>query len=314
MKVPGASGHWLQRTDAYLFMAPFELDADLAYRTVLVPLDGSVVSAGAVPTAVALARRFDAELHMVTVVGARESQDDVLTAVVESLNRQGMDDSLSVRVVEADDVADGIERAASELDRCLLCLSISGRGRVATAMFGSVAGEIVHRAAHPIVLVGPALIAEQQFVRPRTAGLLEVPRLVAGVDGSPQSEAVLPIAASWARALDMSMTILTVIEPVLTAADGGEARRRHGPDGDAEAYVAGLVERWSDAVADVSGHVHPDALSVAAGIRDHLIDHPAGLVAVSTHARTGRERLFAGSDAAKIVQLAIAPVLLVSHR
>ncbi|MGZ8650213.1 MAG: universal stress protein, partial [Solirubrobacteraceae bacterium] len=41
--------------------------ADPAYRTVLVPLDGSPRAAGALPTARALAARFDATVHTVTV-------------------------------------------------------------------------------------------------------------------------------------------------------------------------------------------------------------------------------------------------------
>jgi nucleotide-binding universal stress UspA family protein len=45
---------------------------DPTYHTILVPLDGSDFANGALPTARALAARFAATIHTVTVAVARE--------------------------------------------------------------------------------------------------------------------------------------------------------------------------------------------------------------------------------------------------
>ena len=98
---------------------------------------------------------------------------------------------------------------------------------------------------------------------------------------------------------------------VPTLRHGASAHRRYGPDGDAEGYVQSLVTRWRTSAPDVTGLVHYDAISPADGLREHLLHHPAGLVVVTTHARSGVERVFLGADAARIVQQSSAPALVV---
>jgi nucleotide-binding universal stress UspA family protein len=76
-----------------------------------------------------------------------------------------------------------------------------------------VARSLLQRSAEPLIALGPA--ADNPGWSPRPRGWpepLSVPRLVACVDGSATSEQILPLAAAWAAALDMSLTIITVIE------------------------------------------------------------------------------------------------------
>src|SRR5688572_9326588 len=111
-------------------MATSDLFDEVAFRTVLVPLDGSDVSAAAVATAGELARRFQADLHFLSVVDVGESRDKAREAVAQSLSRRGIADAHRLSVIEAADVVGAIKRTAAELDSCLLCLSTHGRGRV----------------------------------------------------------------------------------------------------------------------------------------------------------------------------------------
>jgi nucleotide-binding universal stress UspA family protein len=53
-----------------------------------------------------------------------------------------------------------------------------------------------------------------------------------------------------------------------------------------------------------------DPIGTASGIRTHLDERPAGLVALTTHARSGIERVLLGSTAANIVRASIAPCLV----
>jgi nucleotide-binding universal stress UspA family protein len=110
----------------------------------------------------------------------------------------------------------------------------------------------------------------------------------------------------------MSLTILTVAEPVLPALRPDRRPvRQYGPDGDPDEYVTGLAERWREAAPGVSSLVAYDPISPAQGVRSHLDKEPAGLVAVTTHARSGWQRLLLGAVAASIVQVSVAPVLVV---
>jgi nucleotide-binding universal stress UspA family protein len=125
---------------------------------------------------------------------------------------------------------------------------------------------------------------------------------------------VLPAAVVWAKALQMSLHILTVAEPVPDpVTPGAAASRRVGPDGDVERYVAELVAKWSGSASDVTGSVHWDPISAAAGIRDHLRHQPAGLLAVTTHAREGVQRVVHGAEAANIVRQSVVPVLVLPN-
>ncbi len=110
----------------------------------------------------------------------------------------------------------------------------------------------------------------------------------------------------------MSLTIVTVAEPSLPPVrPDAPWHRRRGPEEDADAYAARLGEKWKDVAADVSAEVVYDPISPADGMRTYLDRHPAGLVAVTTHARTGLRRVLLGADAANIVHASTAPTLVV---
>ena len=190
-------------------------------------------------------------------------------------------------------------------------MSTHGRGRIAGAVVGSVARSLLQAAREPIVVVGPSADRGGPYESARPVPL-SVPRLVACVDGTPPSESLLPVAGTWADALGMSLTIVTVAEPSPPPVrPDAHWHRRHGPEEDAEAYAARLGEKWKGVAADVSTEVVYEPISPADGVRRYLARHPAGLVAVTTHARTGLRRVLLGADAANIVHASTAPALVV---
>jgi nucleotide-binding universal stress UspA family protein len=138
-----------------------------------------------------------------------------------------------------------------------------------------------------------------------------VPRLAACVDGSAASETVVPLAIEWAAALGMSVTILTVAEPTpAPARPDATWRRMHGPDEDADVYVKRLGEQWSDAAVPVDTHVVYDPIGPGPGIRDFQDQQPTGLIAVTSRARTGLERVLMGAGAAAMVSQSRTPALV----
>jgi len=279
------------------------------YRHVLVPLDGSEFAAAAVPTARALAERFSAQLHALSVAGSPDDVEKLRSHAAAAVGLSVADDGVSV--VVGDDAATEIGRRAGELDSCLVCMSTHGHGRFAGAVIGSVARSLLEGTRQPIVAVGPLADRPRETVR-RLPAPLSIPRLAACVDGSAVSETVLPVALDWAAVLGMSVTILTVAEPIPPPVrPDANWRRHHGPDGDADAYVQRLAAQQSGGSVPVDTHVVYDPIGPGPGIQAYQEEQPTGLIAVTTHARTGLQRAVFGAGAAAMVQWSRSPALLV---
>ncbi len=293
---------------------PSDEAVSVGFRYVLLPLDGSAFALAALPTARALSERFGADLVTISVAADEREAGSLHRHAVESLgDRDGGADQVHV-VIGADPAHDIIARAA-ELGSCLVCMSTRGRGRVAGTVIGSVARAVLQSSSGPMVAVGPQADRPGGLVgRPRRRPSewpepLSVGRLVACVDGSSASEAVLPIAARWARALSMRLAIVTVAEDVVATHGDEAAPNRFGPP-QPTPYVQELADRWKDQVPDIAGEVVFDPIGVVSGLRAHLAAQPAGLVALTTHARAGLARLRVGAVAADIVRTATAPTLV----
>jgi len=279
------------------------------YRHVLVPLDGSEFAAAAVGTARALAERFSADLHTVSVADSPGDVEKLRSEAAATVGLGAGDDRVSV--VVGDNPAAEIGRRVDALAPCLVCLSTHGHGRFAGAIIGSVARSLLESTRQPIVAVGPLADRPREVV-PRPPAPLSIPRLAACVDGSAASETVIPVALEWAGALGMSLTILTVAEPTPPPVrPGAPWRRQHGPDEDADAYVRRLAEQRSGGAVAVGAHVVYDPIGPGQGIQAYQDEQPTGLIAVTTHARTGLRRAVLGAGAAAMVHWSRSPALVV---
>lgn len=146
-------------------------------------------------------------------------------------------------------------------------MSTHGRGRPAGTLIGSTARDIIERGREPVVVAGPLVVdpdPEDETATPP----LEVDRLIACVDGTGASERGLPIAAAWADALSMKLTIVTVAEPCPPPVRiGAPWRRRYGPNEDADEYVRRLGEQWALDVPGLDTIVVYDPIGAATGSR-----------------------------------------------
>jgi nucleotide-binding universal stress UspA family protein len=285
------------------------LSSEVQVRSVLVPLDGSEFALSAMPTARVLADRFDAPLHTISVAGAGDEASRLHALAAAVLGVDVGDDR--ARVVVGGEPAEVIAGHARELEDCLVCMSTHGRGRLSGAVVGSVARSVLQRSRQQMVALGPMADNPGWSPRPRNwPEPLSVPRIVACVDGSETSEQVVPLAAAWAQALAMTLSILTVVEDAPEPLRPERQRSRYGVGVDPESYIDGLVKQVQGRVPDVDGVVVRDPIGPAGGIRSHLDERPAGLVAVTTHARAGMRRALLGATAASIVNASVAPCLV----
>lgn len=286
--------------------------SDVQYGHVLVPLDGSEFALAAMPTARVVAERFNAELQTISVAGGDVDANRLRALGSAALNVEFGDSSVSV--VTGGAPAEAIARRAEELGSCLVCLSTHGRGRLSGAFVGSVATSLLQSSPDAVVALGPSADRPGWSPSPRWEPPLSVSRIVACVDGSDTSEEVLPAASAWARALGMSLTIVTVVEDAPPPIRPERNVSRYGSNGDPERYVDELVQRWQGTALDVNGRVIRDPLGPASGLRTHLDEEPAGLVAVTTHARSGMQRVILGAATSSIVHASVAPCLVVPLR
>lgn len=289
--------------------APVPPGPDVAVDHVLVPLDGSELALAALPTARALAARFGARLHTVSV--ARDATEAPrLRSLAAAALGVGLDDP-QLHVVVGDDPAASIVGQAEQLDRSVVCLSSHGRGRLSGAVIGSVARSILQRTPRPLVVLGPNADRPLWFPVRSWPEPLSVPRIVACVDGSRASEAVLPVSAGWARALGAELTILTVVQDTPEPLRPREPAEHYLPTGDPQTYLEELVGRWRTSAPEVTVVRQADPLSPASGVRAHLEEAPAGLVALTAHAREGWSRVALGAAAADITYASTVPCLIV---
>ena len=177
-----------------------------ARRTVLVGIDGSAAALRAVRWAVPEARRRRAVLHLVTALAWTEDRLVGLPGLGQApygqYLRTAAENGLAAAeaaALEADpDLPVERELALSFpagllLERSqtaeLLVIGDHGRGRIASAVAGSVAISVAARSTCPIVVVrGPEPTSDRALP------------VVVGIDGTPLSEAAIPFAFAAAAA------------------------------------------------------------------------------------------------------------------
>jgi nucleotide-binding universal stress UspA family protein len=113
----------------------------------------------------------------------------------------------------------------------------------------------------------------------------------------------------------MSLTILTVADDMPPTLRPELDPTPYGTHGDPARYIHSLVTKWKSSIPTVSGLALRDPISVESGVRAHLLhQRPASLVAVTTRARSGMQRLRLGSVATNIINASLAPCLVIPVR
>ena len=143
------------------------------FERILVPLDGSELAEKALPSAGVLAQKFQAELILVQVLqlipefvgglhGAMVFHQQIVQdrqaadAYLRSLGRQVYElGAWPIRTVtlEAHSVADAITKLVCERSVDLIVMSTHGRSGLSRLAHGSVAGQVLHDAPCPVLLI-----------------------------------------------------------------------------------------------------------------------------------------------------------------
>jgi nucleotide-binding universal stress UspA family protein len=300
-----------------------------AFRSVLVPLDGSPLAEQAIPLALEVARVARSKVRLVLVhqilpppfyeetaqlyvsidLAMRKTERDYLRGLVAQLReRSGLQIS-SVMLEGSTEQA--LVEYVQDIRADLVVMTTHGRSGVRGAWLGSVADHLIRRLDVPVI-VTRAREGTGSFSAPPNIREILVP-----LDGSPLAEAALAPAMALAGLFDAELVLVQVVPPSsagtllpVTFAAGYDAEIVALQRKKAQEYLAGLSELLQERGSRVKTTV-----AVGHNVGETLINlaHPEriDLVAIATHGRGGVRRLMLGSVADKLIRAAGPPVLVV---
>lgn len=282
------------------------------YQSILVPLDGSVFSAAALPVAAAFARRTGAELHLVTIYDPSaflnfapgrigmpsftpttvdEECRNLLASVQEqaaSITNTGLKATgtlLEGTIVEA------LAEHAEATNASLVIMTTHGRSGIDRLRLGSVATSFLSRSPVPVFLVRPTGADAPQAGHELPTGTLLVP-----LDGSPFAKGILQHAVPFANALGLSLELVS-------AGAANDAQTNHN-------YLERVASELKPAPAIAPKITVLSAPSAARALVDYAAETHPGALAMATHGRSGIVRLVLGSVMESVLTGVNQPLLV----
>lgn len=298
------------------------------FQSILVPLDGSATAEQALPLATEVAQRARAKIRLALVhqtliapvhlgterlytsieLSVRKSEREYLRGWAERIRESSGRPVTAVTLTGS--IAPALEQYVRDNSIDLVVMTTHGRGPLRRAWLGSVADHMVRSLEIPVLLVRSA------EAQPSETATLRLGNILLPLDGSPLAEAALEPAMALARAWDVEVGLVQVIEPLVFPTDSQmlpavgydekltEIRRNAAND-----YLNDIAERIRAEGVKVSS-----AAVLGVGVADALLQlarpERYGLIAIATHGRSGLRRMVLGSVADKLVRGADVPVLL----
>lgn len=298
-------------------------------HSLLVPLDGTRFSEFALPLAEGIARATGASVHLAHV-HVPHPPDDLVSSTpfqYEGLDLDAYDDRLrqdersyldqltfkvadrTPCVVEGTlldgDVETALQRHARDVEADFVVLTTHARDGLDKWLHGSVAEKLIRQSRLPVLAVPGTPDASP----PEDA--LSVTKILVALDGSDPAEAILGPARDLAQASDARITLLHVLssrfrsdpQPVYMPDDWERSMSA------AEDYLEDIRDglRMEGLSADTMVYAHPSPAKAICEIADEM---DAGMVAMTTHGRTGLASALLGSVAHDVLAGAQRPVLI----
>lgn len=279
------------------------------YEKILLATDFSEQARKALTEAVRLARRHDAELHVlyvqvVALQGVGTFEDVVFPDYIRNLQQvsTGADQNVDLnyrktvaKIVRDTSEATGIVRYAREQAVDLVVVGTHGRNAFSEVVLGSVAQAVARDAPMSVLVVGPRV------------GSLHTRCVLAPVDFSARSRAALEQAGRLAETASSRLIALNVVDFARVAhpeeLEIGERELR------ARAELERIVETvplplMAEKLVTI-GPASEEILRIAA-------QADAGLIVMAESGHTALERLVLGSVCKTVIRSAPCPVLV--HR
>ena len=297
-------------------------------RTLLVPLDGSSFAERALPLAINVATRSDAQLQIVHVnstfepahlrsrhipfhfvrrhqAALRSYKKDYVERVIREIRRDSTVRITSTVLDNSDVTAALLEAIRNDVD--MVIMAAHGKGLIRRWVAGSTVHSMVRNAHVPVIVVG----ADGTFSAPRPA---QVRRILIALDGSRRAEHTFESALTLADTCGAEIVLLRVI-PQSTAfgAYRSGAGERQNVSWEvqmaaAQRYLRRTANRMKQRSRVVDSRVVLSHRPIARTIAANASAFNADLIAVAT--RKDADKRWLGSVAERVVQFAPMPVLI----
>jgi len=286
------------------------------YERILVPLDGSELARQVFPYVAELATAFDSEVFLAVVCEPQESEyleecQLYIGSEAEQLRNTIKSPAVKFRAVVLSGKPDEqIIDYAEKNDISLIVILSHGRSGIMPWTLGSTASRVLHKVGVPLIIVRARETAEE------LAKVRLFSRFLVPLDGSERSEAVLPYVNELAKKVECEVILLRVIEP------GRHVHTIRGleyvpfKDWDidsvktsAEKYLDEVSCRFAETKATTRAEVRVG--DSAREIIRLATERGCGLIAMSSHGRSGIETWIYGSVTYKILQTSNTPVLVI---
>jgi nucleotide-binding universal stress UspA family protein len=280
-------------------------------KKVLVPVDGSDESKHVLPYVSYLAGKFDFTVHLLGVgIGSKRRRvnqllDDYLNEVSADLHAENIKAEIVMRYGRpAEEIL-----AYNESDKFdLILMTTHGRGGITRWWIGSVAEQVVCESPTPVLLIRSK--AEESFPEVKKVSF---DNILVPLDGSEIGETALPYVEELAAKTDSCVTLMHVIPAHYTfdpkAGNDNGNNLNESTQKASEEYlhgIAGLLEQRSIRAICKVGNGDPANVVV-----DYAGENNIGLIAMSTHGRSGVARWVLGSVADKVLHESETPLWLV---
>jgi len=294
------------------------------YEKILVPLDGSQLAEIALPYAEELAGRLDSEIILIYVSESAENPhyymyELYIQQIVESTKHaaekyHGKPEGKSIKVESAILVghpAEEIVDYADKEDIGLIVIATHGRSGIKRWALGSVADKVMRSATQPVALI------RAKGARPdvREKGVLN--KALVPLDGSKESEAVMPYIEELASKLEAEIVLIQVLERPFHVYPGGEGgalipyteAEMKSLSANAPSYLEEMISLLNRKGIPTRSEVRVGA--AAKEIINLADETNSDLLAMSTHGKSGFSRWAFGSVADKVLHAGNTPLLLI---
>jgi len=277
----------------------------MMYKKIVVPLDGSPLAEVALPYAEEIAGKMGSDIVLLTVLPSEEPEEyqnhhTYTREIVDITKRQVekyLEDSGNnvIKVGTATRVGNPAEGILDYVDKgymCLVVMATHGRSGVGRWAVGSIADKVVRATTRQ-----PLLLIRAKGAHPDIRAKRILKKALIPLDGSTESEAVIPYFSEIAQSLQMELTLLRVIP------------KTNGTFASADAYLQDWCQRLEEKGTTVGYEVRVGA--PADQIIDFADELASDMVAMSTHGQTAVNLWTLGSVAQKVLLGGNTPLLLI---
>ncbi|MEJ5255549.1 MAG: universal stress protein [Acidimicrobiales bacterium] len=237
------------------------------YQNVIVPFDGSLPARAVLAPAADLAWRCGAR---VVIVNITEASDRASKAALKSKAMSMSGSDVDFWVDLQNDLATALIEAAKHRADPIIAIPIRTKptGLLRRQTLGAMPAKVLIHSPVPVLVIGPSTDVSRG---------LPMTEIVVALDGSPQSEHVLPLAVQWARELKLALILVGVVREGTGGVEAHTAELR---------YLQERAEAIRPEVPSATFELI-EAADPAAGLCGFLADHDDAVIAMSTHGRSG---------------------------